>query len=131
MATDSVNSTSVTVGEALADVGARHVLGINGGKDSAALAFYLRDRVPDLEYFFPDTRQSCPRPTGTCPAWKTYLVSASCASTLRAASITGSSYGGALAGPQMRWCTKQLKIKPLEAWLGDTQDLHVHRHSGR
>jgi tRNA(Ile)-lysidine synthase TilS/MesJ len=26
----------------------RHLLGISGGKDSAALAIYLRDRVPDI-----------------------------------------------------------------------------------
>ena len=26
----------------------RHVLGISGGKDSAALAIYIRDRYPDI-----------------------------------------------------------------------------------
>ena len=30
-------------------------------------------------------------------------------------------FGGALPSPQMRWCTKNLKIKPLEAWLGDDE----------
>ena len=35
----------------------RHVLGISGGKDSAALAIYLRTRFPgiDLDYYFMDT----------------------------------------------------------------------------
>ena len=37
----------------------RHVLGLSGGKDSAALAIYLRDHYPDIhnrvEYFFTDT----------------------------------------------------------------------------
>ena len=37
----------------------RHVLGISGGKDSAALAVYIKDRYPELsekmEYFFTDT----------------------------------------------------------------------------
>jgi 3'-phosphoadenosine 5'-phosphosulfate sulfotransferase (PAPS reductase)/FAD synthetase len=28
-------------------------------------------------------------------------------------------YRGALPSPQMRWCTRQMKIKPLEDWLGD------------
>jgi 3'-phosphoadenosine 5'-phosphosulfate sulfotransferase (PAPS reductase)/FAD synthetase len=28
-------------------------------------------------------------------------------------------FRGALPSPQMRWCTRQMKIKPLEAWLGD------------
>lgn len=28
-------------------------------------------------------------------------------------------YRGALPSPQMRWCTRLMKIKPLEDWLGD------------
>jgi tRNA(Ile)-lysidine synthase TilS/MesJ len=28
----------------------RHILALSGGKDSAALAVYLKDRVPYLEY---------------------------------------------------------------------------------
>ena len=35
----------------------RHVIGISGGKDSAALAIHLRDKYPqlDLIYYFCDT----------------------------------------------------------------------------
>ncbi|MBR7540581.1 phosphoadenosine phosphosulfate reductase family protein, partial [Mycobacterium tuberculosis] len=35
----------------------KHVLGVSGGKDSAALAVYMRDNYPelDIEYFFTDT----------------------------------------------------------------------------
>ena len=35
----------------------RHLLGISGGKDSAALAIYLRNKYPDLdmEYYTCDT----------------------------------------------------------------------------
>src|SRR4051812_20607274 len=40
--------------------GIRHVLGISGGKDSAALAIYMRDRVPEMEYFFCDTGAELP-----------------------------------------------------------------------
>ena len=29
-------------------------------------------------------------------------------------------FRGALPSPQMRWCTKNMKIKPIEAWIGDT-----------
>jgi 3'-phosphoadenosine 5'-phosphosulfate sulfotransferase (PAPS reductase)/FAD synthetase len=28
-------------------------------------------------------------------------------------------YRGTLPSPQIRWCTRQMKIKPLEDWLGD------------
>lgn len=37
-----------------------HVLGISGGKDSAALAVFMRDRVPQMEYFFCDTGAELP-----------------------------------------------------------------------
>ena len=40
----------------------RHVLGISGGKDSAALAVFMRDRHPelDIDYFFTDTGEELP-----------------------------------------------------------------------
>ena len=38
----------------------RHVCGISGGKDSSALAVHMRDRVPDMEYFFCDTGAELP-----------------------------------------------------------------------
>ena len=28
-------------------------------------------------------------------------------------------FRGALPSPQMRWCTRNMKIKPIEAWIGD------------
>ena len=35
----------------------RHILGISGGKDSAALAIYMKDKYPELkiEYYNSDT----------------------------------------------------------------------------
>ena len=33
----------------------RHILSLSGGKDSTALAVYLRDKLPNLEYVFCDT----------------------------------------------------------------------------
>lgn len=33
----------------------RHILALSGGKDSAALAVYMKDRVPNMEYVFCDT----------------------------------------------------------------------------
>src|SRR3982750_1643991 len=38
----------------------RHVLSLSGGKDSAALAVHLRDRVPTMEYIFHDTGKELP-----------------------------------------------------------------------
>jgi len=38
----------------------RHVLSLSGGKDSAALAVYLHDKIPNLEYVFMDTGYELP-----------------------------------------------------------------------
>ena len=38
----------------------RHILALSGGKDSTALAIYLRDRVPEMEYVFCDTHKELP-----------------------------------------------------------------------
>ena len=38
----------------------RHILSLSGGKDSTALAIYLRDRVLDMEYIFHDTDKELP-----------------------------------------------------------------------
>ena len=39
-----------------------HVLGLSGGRDSAALAVYMRENHPDLDidYFFTDTGKELP-----------------------------------------------------------------------
>jgi hypothetical protein len=39
----------------LAAAAPRHILSLSGGKDSAALAIHMRDRVPEMEYIFHDT----------------------------------------------------------------------------
>ena len=40
----------------------KHVLGLSGGKDSAALAVHMRQHYPelDIEYFFTDTGKELP-----------------------------------------------------------------------
>ena len=38
----------------------RHILGVSGGKDSSALAIYMRDKVPQMEYAFCDTGKELP-----------------------------------------------------------------------
>jgi hypothetical protein len=102
----------------------RHVLGISGGKDSAALALYMRDRVPEMEYFFCDTGRELPETYEYLQRLETVLGK-------RIAKLNSDRdfdhwlwvFGGALPSPQMRWCTKNLKIKPLEAWIGEDPTL--------
>ena len=52
----------VTVDEAVRDSEARHIVPVSGGKDSSALAVYLRQRKPEVrfEYVFSDTGVELP-----------------------------------------------------------------------
>lgn len=100
----------------------RHVCGISGGKDSSALAVYLRDQVPDMEYFFCDTGAELPETYEYLNRLEVVLgkpiarVNAD-----RPFEHWFELYRGTLPSPQMRWCTRQMKIKPLEDWLGDDE----------
>jgi Phosphoadenosine phosphosulfate reductase family len=104
----------------MGEVAVRHVCGISGGKDSSALAIYMRDRVPAMEYFFCDTGAELPETY----EYLTRLEAVLGKPITRINADRGFDhwfevYRGALPSPQMRWCTKNMKIKPLEAWIGE------------
>jgi 3'-phosphoadenosine 5'-phosphosulfate sulfotransferase (PAPS reductase)/FAD synthetase len=100
----------------------RHICGISGGKDSSALALYLRRTRPELEveYFFCDTGAELPETY----EYLTKLEAALGQPIARLNADRGFDhwfevFRGALPSPQMRWCTKNMKIKPIEDWIGD------------
>jgi 3'-phosphoadenosine 5'-phosphosulfate sulfotransferase (PAPS reductase)/FAD synthetase len=100
----------------------RHICGISGGKDSSALALYLRRTRPelDVEYFFCDTGAELPETY----EYLTKLEAALGQPIARLNADRGFDhwfevFRGALPSPQMRWCTKNMKIKPIEDWIGD------------
>lgn len=109
----------------MADV--RHILGISGGKDSAALSIYLKQKYPQLkiEYYNSDTG---------CELAETELLidrlSAYLGNIKRLRAAEGSpeptpfehflkSMGGFLPSPQQRWCTKKMKLEEFERYVGD------------
>ena len=101
----------------------RHILGLSGGKDSAALAIHMRDRVPDMEYFFCDTGHELPEVYAYLNRMEAYLGR-------RIVRLTNGGrdfdhylaiYRGFLPSPQARWCTKHLKLEPLERFVGDDE----------
>jgi 3'-phosphoadenosine 5'-phosphosulfate sulfotransferase (PAPS reductase)/FAD synthetase len=99
----------------------RHVLGISGGKDSSALAIYMRSKVPQMEYFFCDTGAELPETYD----YLNRLESALGKQIIRLNATRDFDhwmqiYQGTLPSASMRWCTKNLKLKPLEEWLGDS-----------
>lgn len=100
----------------------RHVLGISGGKDSAALAIHMRDRVPEMEYYFCDTQKELPETYEYLTRLEAYLGKP----IARLNAEMGFDhwlkiYGGYLPSTKMRWCTRKLKIEPFERWVGDDQ----------
>lgn len=110
-------------GNALGESGrstVRHICGISGGKDSSALAVYMRERVPEMEYFFCDTGAELPETYEYLVRLEAILSKP----ILRLGSERDFDhyfkvYRGTLPSPQMRWCTRQLKIKPIEDWIGN------------
>ena len=103
-----------------ADSDVRHICGISGGKDSSALAVYMKDRVPDMEYFFCDTGAELPETYEFLARLEVILGKPIARlNAERGFDHWFEIFRGALPSPQMRWCTKNMKIKPLEQWIGD------------
>ncbi len=97
----------------------RHVLGLSGGKDSAALAIYMRDRVPEMEYVFCDTGKELPETYEFITKMEAYLGKP----ILRLVSERDFDhyldvFNGYLPSSRMRWCTRLLKLKPFENFVG-------------
>jgi len=122
----------------------RHIVSISGGKDSSALAIYLRDRDKwrerlgkpisqktdpvEMEYVFCDTREELKETYDYLNTLEAYLGK----KIVRLYDDRGFDHWlknreGFLPSPQIRWCTQELKIKPFEKYVGD--DL-VHSYIG-
>lgn len=99
----------------------RHILGLSGGKDSAALAIYMRDRVPSMEYVFTDTGKELPETYEFIDKLEAYLGKpVARLNADRDFDHWLEVYGGYLPSSRMRWCTRQLKLRPFEQYVGDT-----------
>lgn len=98
----------------------KHVLGLSGGRDSAALAVYMRQQHPDLdiEYFFTDTGKELPEVYEYLGRLEGFL-----GRTIlrlnpdRDFDFWLKQYNDYLPSPQSRWCTRQLKLRPFEQWI--------------
>ena len=105
----------------------RHLLGISGGKDSAALAIYMKDKYPDLEveYYTCDTGKELEETYQLIKNLEIYLGKK--ITLLQAADGSDEDpfdhflkmYGGYLPSANSRWCTKKLKLEPFERFIGD------------
>jgi hypothetical protein len=98
----------------------RHVLGISGGKDSAALAIWMRDKHPELDiyYFFTDTGEELPEVYEFLGRLEGYLGKPIARlNPRRDFRFWLREYNHFLPSPQTRWCTRMLKLKPFEEWI--------------
>ena len=100
----------------------RHILSMSGGKDSTALALYMKDKVQGMEYIFSDTGKELPETYEYLDAIEAFLgkmiyrlnASQSFDHHLKM-------HGGLLPSSHVRWCTRALKIEPFENFVGDDE----------
>jgi len=104
--------------------GTRHVLGLSGGKDSAALAVYIKDEYPELsakmEYFFTDTGAELQEVYDTLDNLESYLGTTIVRlESKRPFEHWLTLHNDYLPSPRQRWCTRKMKIEPFEEFVGE------------
>lgn len=105
----------------------RHLLGISGGKDSAALAIYMKKKYPnlDIEYYTSDTGKELDETYQLIDNLEIFLGK-------KIIRLTGADnspelpfdhfikmFNGYLPSSNARWCTKKLKLDPFEKFVGN------------
>ncbi len=108
--------------------GLKHVLGISGGKDSAALAIYVGQKYPQLDmlYYFCDTGKELDETYKLIESLKSYLGKDIVELKSEEAAKSGEdpfdfyykAYRGYLPSSVARWCTKKMKLEPFEKFVG-------------
>lgn len=98
----------------------RHIVNLSGGKDSTALAIFLKDHIPQLEYIFCDTHKELRETYAYLDKLEVFLQKP----IIRLNPDKGfdhwlGMYGGLLPSARVRWCTRKLKIEPFEAYVGN------------
>jgi len=103
----------------------KHILGLSGGKDSAALAVHMNKKYPDLniEYFFTDTRYELKETYDFLNKLKTRLNKPiHYINPRNSFDYFMKKYNNFLPSPTARWCTIEMKLKSMEAWLKPALD---------
>ncbi len=98
----------------------RHVLGLSGGRDSAALAIFMRENHPELDitYFFTDTGKELPEVYEFLVKLEGFLGKPILRlNPDRDFDFWLKRYNNFLPSAQTRWCTRQLKLRPFEQWV--------------
>lgn len=124
---------ATNVDDAVKDRDARHIVPVSGGKDSSALAVYLKQRNPevDFEYVFSDTGVELPETMDYLDRLENVLGvhvhRVSAMEMFDVAEKPGRTafdvalfehFAGFLPSPRARWCTRIMKIAPFERFVG-------------
>jgi len=97
----------------------RHILPLSGGKDSAAMAVYLRDKIPHIEYVFLDTGHELPETYEFLNRMRAILgIQIKIINPDRSFEDWLRLKNYYLPSPQKRWCTQELKLRPYEKYIG-------------
>ena len=131
--------TPTRLQDAVQDRTRRHVVPLSGGKDSTALAVYMIEAHGDLplEFVFTDTGAELPETYRYLKRFESIFgvelnrLTALDLPELKVRSkggrrspfdvVLNEVYSGFLPNPQARWCTRMLKIKPFEYFVGDDE----------
>jgi 3'-phosphoadenosine 5'-phosphosulfate sulfotransferase (PAPS reductase)/FAD synthetase len=101
----------------------RHILSISGGRDSAALAVFMKDKIDNVEYVFSDTGCEFPEVYEYLDKIENYLgqeiVRIHPEKTFEELVVK---YNGFLPNITTRWCSRELKIKPMEKYIGSDEN---------
>jgi 3'-phosphoadenosine 5'-phosphosulfate sulfotransferase (PAPS reductase)/FAD synthetase len=120
--------------DSLFDKNIKHIVSLSGGKDSTALAIYMKRQYPDIpvEYVFCDTGSELPETYEYLERLEALLGAR--IQRLNALDLLdiekkpnrtpfdiwlNEIYGGFLPNPRSRWCTRVLKIEPFEKYVGE------------
>ena len=103
----------------------KHILGLSGGKDSAALAVHMNQRHPEIniEYFFTDTGYELKETYDFLNKLKTRLDKPiHYINPRNSFDYFLKKYNNFLPSATARWCTIEMKLKSMEAWLKPALD---------
>ena len=106
----------------------RHIMGISGGKDSAALAIFMRDKVDNMEYVFCDTGKELKETYEFIDKLEVYLNKHVVRLPKELPDYSDkydfdhwvkTVFNGYLPSQSNRWCTNNLKLQPFLKYVGD------------
>lgn len=98
----------------------RHILALSGGKDSSALAVYMRGKFENMEYVFCDTGEELEETYEYISKLQDFLCSKiTWLKSEKDFRYYVDLYNGVLPDARTRWCTRMLKLKPYEDFIGD------------